>query len=613
MLQLLAPEQVVITSTEPDQYVEDDIEVITKCSAQGAIALRSRQGQISPDQYTSTHAPLQNIRVGLRDVATATALSIQHLSQATVEQALEIGQRLWRMQRDLKKKEYSTFLSILGWASAKARKFINLAKVFDGFESSQLTGVELMTLLSLCSKKYEELVGQLRETNNITQELVEQLIQQTRVPRAPKQDPINGWKQNRAGGGRRYEVILHDEEAGLLIEQQALSEGILPQRVIAEAVALRAQQKLVAVEANESVSTSVQENPVVEQTRSDEGDSASGAKPLALAQPPKGDRSSPPYSGERAISPPLTLPLAAVPEMERSLDEPELKVELQTATNLSEPVGESTTTTITQETQPSELIEAPQENQIRSLEPSFAPSIANCQATPPWQQLKIIRDLEGCVKTLDSQIEELNSKLVKPDLDRTVERELKNILASRQKLRNTKLSEIVAVGDENGIPVTSEELQSTGRLAIAEQLASNWLRQAQTWEEVMLVVGCNRTVLLNSVKNWALEQKQVLVRLLSQYLEREASALAQIDWIPKNLLQKALSTLSFKLRKIGGADNLMDEPEIEYICNCSFVSIEYPGTRSEQWMFRDSNHKLYPVFDREELEVHGFLTVTQEL
>jgi len=264
MLQLLAPEQVAITSIEPDQYVEDSIE---------AIANRSGQGRrIAPDQHTSSHAPLQNIRVGLRDVASATALSIQHLSRATVEQALEMGQQLWRMQRELKKKEYSTFLSVLGWASAKARKFINLAKVFDSFEPSQLTGVELITLLSLCSKKYEELVAQLRETNNITQELVEQLIQQTRVPRAPKQNPINGWKQNRAGGGRRYEVILHDEDTGVLIEQQALSERILPQRVIAEAVALRAQQRLAAVEANESVSTSVQENPVVEQTRSDEGD-----------------------------------------------------------------------------------------------------------------------------------------------------------------------------------------------------------------------------------------------------------------------------------------------------------------------------------------------------
>jgi len=298
--------------------------------------------------------------------------------------------------------------------------------------------------------------------------------------------------------------------------------------------------------------------------------------------------------------------------MERSLDEPELKVELQTATNLSEPVRESTITTITQETQPSSSEDSSQKEQTRSLESSSTPFTEDCQSTPPWQQLRVIRELESSVKTVDSQIQEINSKLVKAGLDRTVERELKNVLASRQKLRSTKLSEIVAAGDENAIPVNSEELQNLGLFVLADELASNWLRQAQTWSEVMLVVRCDRIALLNSVKGWTLEQKQDLVRLLSEYLEREPSALAQIDWIPKNLLQKALSTLSFKLRKIGGADNLMDEPQIEYINNCSFVSVEYPGTRNEQWMFRDSNHKLYPVFDREELEVEGFVTVTQE-
>lgn len=190
-----------------------------------------------------THDAVQSIRIGLRDVASETARNIQQLSQATVEQALEMGQQLWRMQRDLKRKEYGAFLSILGWASAKARKFINLAKTFDGFEQSQLIRVELTTLLGLCSSRYSSVVAQLREVQDITQELVEQLIKQNRPARKPKQDPISGWKQNRVGGTRRYEIILHDEVTGLLIEQQAEAEKILPQKVIAEAVALLAQQK----------------------------------------------------------------------------------------------------------------------------------------------------------------------------------------------------------------------------------------------------------------------------------------------------------------------------------------------------------------------------------
>jgi len=165
---------------------------------------------IAPQMPSPTQELLQSIRIGWRDLAGETARNIQRLSQATVEQALEMGKQLWRMQRDLKRKEYSTFLSVLGWASAKARKLINLAKVFDGFEASQLTGVELMTLLSLCSKRYSAVVDQLREVQDITQQFVEQLIKETKKPRKPKQDPISGWKQNRSGGARRYEVILHD-------------------------------------------------------------------------------------------------------------------------------------------------------------------------------------------------------------------------------------------------------------------------------------------------------------------------------------------------------------------------------------------------------------------
>lgn len=225
MLQLLAENQVANGSAEPSQYVEASVPTDP------------------PSLPSPTHDALESIRIGLREVAFKTAFQVQQLSQETVQKALQMGQQLWRMQRDLKRKEYGAFLSILGWASAKARKFINLAKTFDGFEPSQLIQVELTTLLGLCSSRYSSVVAQLREVQDITQELVEQLIKQNRPARKPKQDPISGWKQNRVGGTRRYEVILHDEVTGLLIEQQAEAERILPQKVIAEAVALLAQQK----------------------------------------------------------------------------------------------------------------------------------------------------------------------------------------------------------------------------------------------------------------------------------------------------------------------------------------------------------------------------------
>lgn len=203
--------------------------------------------QITPTMFALEPAQLsealEGIRTGLRDITYKTALDVRRLSEETVEQVLQMGQWLWRIQRDLKRKEYKVFLSILGWATGKAGKFINLAKTFDGFEFSRLSGIELTTLLSLTSSRYSSVVAQLQEVENITQELVERLIKENRPPRKPKQDPISGWKQNRSGCGRHYNLNFHDEKTGLLIEQQAEAEGILPQRVVAEGVALREQQK----------------------------------------------------------------------------------------------------------------------------------------------------------------------------------------------------------------------------------------------------------------------------------------------------------------------------------------------------------------------------------
>lgn len=205
----------------------------------------------APQLLSPTTDAFQLDRAALREVVSKTATQAQQLSQATVQQALEMGQMFWRMQSDLKRKEYKAFLGVLGWASTKACKYINLAKTFDGFERSQLLEVELTTLLSLCTNRYSSVVAQLREMRDITQQLVEQLIKEIRKPKVAKQNPINGWKQNRSGGGRRYEVILYDENTGLSIEQQAEAEKILPQRVIAEAIALRAEHKFSSIQLNE--------------------------------------------------------------------------------------------------------------------------------------------------------------------------------------------------------------------------------------------------------------------------------------------------------------------------------------------------------------------------
>lgn len=86
MLQLLSQERVANAS--PCQNINGSVEAI------------------SSHLPRPTQDSVQTIRIGLRDVASKTALRVQHLSQATLEQALEIGQLLWQVQRDLKLKEY---------------------------------------------------------------------------------------------------------------------------------------------------------------------------------------------------------------------------------------------------------------------------------------------------------------------------------------------------------------------------------------------------------------------------------------------------------------------------------------------------------------------------
>ncbi len=610
MLQLLAPERVAIAFTEPDQDAE--------ASARA----------IAPQLSTPAQDHLQTIRIGLRDIASATAVSIRRLSQATVSQALKIGQRLWQMQRDLKRKEYNTFLGVLGWASTKAKKFVNLAKTFSEFESSQLSGIELTTMLSLCSKRYQSLVGQLREMQDITQQLVEELIKENRASRKPKQDPISGWKQNRAGGGRRYEVILlHDEETGLSIEQQAEAEGTLPHKVLAEAVALRAKQKSGGVLISGYRAAQLEEFPmVIEHTRTLEREKRGLELELAKRDHTIAELEAKLTGGallpaeicseeltglhiEQGLELEFLEPLHFIgDELEAQVeqtaepeatDSPELVLEEDPAQPL-EAVEETSSGAIFQE---AGLLP---EQETDCLTPSDD-SAADCQLIKPdWDMLQQLRGAEAGLREIDTQIKLLNDKLANLNSGEVVKRELAPVLKKQQNLRSAKISEIVELINSNSIPAYYEELENVGRVVLEPKYASVALKQSKTWKDVVLVVGGDRAQLLKAVDSWTLEQRQVLVQMLSTYLETEPSGLEYIVWVPKTLLQKALTNLSFKLRKIGGPNNLVDEPQIEYVSNCNFVSLEHPGSNREQWIFQDRDNKRYSVFGRDEIEIERF-------
>ncbi len=227
------------------------------------------------------------------------------------------------------------------------------------------------------------------------------------------------------------------------------------------------------------------------------------------------------------------------------------------------------------------------------------------EITPPWKQLSQLREAEGFLQEIDGHINKFNSDLATEGLNRIVSNQFRDALKNRQKLRSTKIGQIMAVADDSGIIADYEALRSSGRVVLAPSYASALLRQAESWSEVEMVVGRERDQLLRAVKEWSVEEKAMLVQLLSSHLEAEANGLEKIDWIPNKLLSKVLSNFTFRLQRIKHSDNLVDEVEMEYLEGCKFVSVQNLGDRQEQWVF-EFESKNIPMFDRERIEIEKF-------
>lgn len=181
----------------------------------------------------------EEVTKGLSQLTTQLAQTFDIAARAVVEQAFTVGRTLSQAKQNLKRSEYKLFLAQPGWTVIKANKYLKLVKTFEGFSLDQLGRLSLDTLFTLCGSRYQKLVAKLRELPKLTQTLVEQLMKEYRLARVRKpQESVTGWKRNRSGGGRHYQILLHDEETGIKIEQIAQEQQVLPQRVIKEAIAL---------------------------------------------------------------------------------------------------------------------------------------------------------------------------------------------------------------------------------------------------------------------------------------------------------------------------------------------------------------------------------------
>lgn len=244
MIQLLSQERRANASNESCQHIEggeeaiasQQVDEVSVASAELTQYLEQQAFQVAPESS-------QEVPANLQSAVNKTVNDFLDSSQILVEQAFQMGQTLLRMKTDLKRQDYKILLEQIGWSSTKANKYAKLAEVFEGFVIEQVRQLELNTLFTLCQKTFADVVQKLRSLPRINQAQIEQMIKEARPQRAPTQQPTSGWKQMPSGGGRYYNLLLHDEETGVLIENQAQAEGLTQQHIVKEAVTLRANTK----------------------------------------------------------------------------------------------------------------------------------------------------------------------------------------------------------------------------------------------------------------------------------------------------------------------------------------------------------------------------------
>ena len=255
---------------------------------EGKSPKEASENAIAPQNFDS--AILAGFRKGYSEDATITAQKILAAGALATEKILQMAGWIQGNKSRLKRKEFSAFVKqLLQWVGEEARKYLDIAKAFEGFDLSRLINLEPYTLLKLRSKRYAPVVEKLREQPVITSKLVQDLIGEL-LPKLSRKKPteaISAWKPCRSGGGRYYQVQLHDEATGLSIEQQAQESGILPQRVIAEAVALRAKYKSaeqLALQVTEGVTASSTETDIIQEQAQPRTEEVQKLAPTEIAQ-----------------------------------------------------------------------------------------------------------------------------------------------------------------------------------------------------------------------------------------------------------------------------------------------------------------------------------------
>ncbi len=114
---------------------------------------------------------LAGLRKGYRSDAVSTAEKTLAAYASATETILQMAGWIQEMRSRLSRKEFGTFVKeLLQWVGEETRKYLDIARAFEGFDLSRLVSLEPFTILKLRSKRYAPVVAKLKEQPVITPE-----------------------------------------------------------------------------------------------------------------------------------------------------------------------------------------------------------------------------------------------------------------------------------------------------------------------------------------------------------------------------------------------------------------------------------------------------------
>jgi len=135
------------------------------------------------------------------------------------------------------------------------------------------------------------------------------------------------------------------------------------------------------------------------------------------------------------------------------------------------------------------------------------------------------------------------------------------------------------------VQTASEQVQNPPESPTTVQELANQIRLCQTWVAVAETVNQDGGKLKKAASvAMTQEQRSCLTTMLATHLCDNPDDLNQLAWVPVKLRDKALERLTFTIRRIGGAANVLDAC-LEYVSGCKFDGAEHLGTRRERWFF----------------------------